>query len=357
MKKKRMIIRDISIITAAGILMSMSGCSSSQPETVTDGEETTVTAAEEETDASSPEEGYETVTLTDDTGTYTITEGGAYLITGETSYGQVIVDAGGGEVSLILRDATIENPDSACICILSAGDVTLTLEGENNLTNGGTFEPIGDVEVEAAVYSQNDLTVDGDGTLNIVSPAGDGIRSNDTLTIESGTFDIDSDEGLESTVIIINGGDITIAATDDGINASEKSETLSPYLEINGGNISITMADGDTDGIDSNGDITINGGVVSINGQSPIDYDGTAVFNGGTLILNGVEVDEITNQFEEGMLPSGEGMPADGSMPGPSDRTMPEPPDGTMPEPPDGTMPEPPEGGMPPDDMQAPTEM
>ena len=108
------------------------------------------------------------------------------------------------------------------------------------------------------------------------------------------------------------------------------------------------MADGDTDGIDSNGDITINGGTISINAQSAIDYDGTAVFNGGTLIINGEEVDEITNQFE-GMTPPGGDFQPDGMTP--PDGERPELPEGFDPSNmPDGqTPPEMPDGEQPPE--------
>ena len=57
------------------------------------------------------------------------------------------------------------------------------------------------------------------------------------------------------------------------------------------------MGQGDTDGIDANGNIYINGGTFSVNANSPFDYDGVAEHNGGTIIVNGTETDEITNQF------------------------------------------------------------
>ena len=61
------------------------------------------------------------------------------------------------------------------------------------------------------------------------------------------------------------------------------------------------MGTGDTDAVDSNGDLYINGGTLTINAQSPFDYDGTAQKNGGTLIVNGSETDSITNQMMGGM--------------------------------------------------------
>ena len=53
------------------------------------------------------------------------------------------------------------------------------------------------------------------------------------------------------------------------------------------------MADGDTDGIDSNGDLKVSGGTINVTGSSTFDYDGTATFTGGTIIVNGTQVDDI----------------------------------------------------------------
>lgn len=281
------------------------------------------------------------IRLSEESGSVTISEGGTYEITGQTSNGQIIIDTE-DDVQLVLSDVTIENPDSAAIWIQSEDQVTITLEGENTLINGDEFVEVNDDDPDALIYSPGDLIINGDGTLNLTATAGKGVRANRTLTVESGMFVINSEEGLEATGITINGGDITISASDDGINASDKTDEFTPYLIINGGNISITMADGDTDGIDSNGDITINGGTISINAQSAIDYDGTAVFNGGTLIFNGEEVDQITNQFEGMTPPDGDFQP-DGMTP-------PDMPDGERPELPEGFDPSDlPDGQQPPE--------
>ncbi len=282
------------------------------------------------------------IRLSEESGSVTISEGGTYEITGQTSNGQIIIDTE-DDVQLVLSDVTIENPDSAAIWIQSEGQVTITLEGENTLINGGEFVEVNDDDPDALIYSPGDLIINGDGTLNLTATAGKGVRANRTLTVESGMFVINSEEGLEATGITINGGDITITASDDGINASDKTDEFTPYLIINDGSISITMADGDTDGIDSNGDITINGGTISINAQSAIDYDGTAVFNGGTLIVNGEEVDQITNQFEGMTPPDGDFQPDGMTPPDMSDGERPELPEGFDPSDlPDGERPEPP---------------
>ena len=78
-------------------------------------------------------------------------------------------------------------------------------------------------------------------------------------------------------------------------------------MEINGGTITIAMGSGDTDGIDSNGNLIINGGTVDITGNSPYDFDGQGQYNGGTLIVNGSQVDSLSNQFMGGGGKGGQG--------------------------------------------------
>jgi len=75
---------------------------------------------------------------------------------------------------------------------------------------------------------------------------------------------------------------------------------MTPTIEINGGKIDITMDQGDTDAIDANGNLYINNGEITINAQSPFDYDNEGKINGGTVIVNGEQVSELTNQFMGG---------------------------------------------------------
>ena len=60
------------------------------------------------------------------------------------------------------------------------------------------------------------------------------------------------------------------------------------------------MGSGDTDAVDSNGNLIITGGTLDITAQSPFDYDGTCQKTGGTLIINGTETDTISNQMMAG---------------------------------------------------------
>ena len=149
------------------------------------------------------------------------------------------------------------------------------------------------------IHSNTDILISG-GKFDITS-SDDGIHGDACVTIDDGDITVSAREGIEGTYIVINGGNINISASDDGINAGQKVNTYTPTVEINGGYLTIVMGQGDTDGIDSNGYIYINGGTVDISGQSPFDYDKEAEYNGGTIIVNGSQTDEITNQFMGGM--------------------------------------------------------
>ncbi len=143
------------------------------------------------------------------------------------------------------------------------------------------------------------------GVINIES-SDDAIHSDGLLNIKNGTLNLTAHEGLEATYAKIDGGNITINASDDGINAGNKSSKYSVLVEINGGDIAINMGQGDTDGVDSNGDIVINGGTIRVNGQSTFDYDGSAKLNGGVVIINGVETTSLPNQMMGGGMMGGD---------------------------------------------------
>ena len=317
----------------------------------------------------------------------TIQDAGTYLLTGTLENGSILVDADKEDkIQLVLSGVTVHADTFAAIYVKQADKVFVTLaEGTvNSLTNGGSFQQIDDSTVDAVIFSRDDLTLNGSGTLQIVSPAGHGIvgkddvvitdgsyeiraaghgisakdslaiangsflieagqdgfhaeNSDDTtlgniyiedgsfsiqvsddalhantyLQVDSGSFAIAGSEGLEATYIQINGGTMNIYASDDGINAARKSTVCTPTVEINGGDITIVMGAGDTDGVDSNGDLIINSGTVSVSGNSCFDCDGTAVYNGGTIIINGQQVDSIPVQMMGGRGGMMGGMPGE----------------------------------------------
>lgn len=152
------------------------------------------------------------------------------------------------------------------------------------------------------------------GTFDINAKS-DAVQATTYLQIDGGTFKAESSEGFEATSVQINDGTIDITASDDGINGSQKSKSVgTPNVEINGGKLTIVMGQGDTDAIDVNGNVTVNGGTIDITAQvSSFDYDGTATYNGGTIIINGEQVDSIP---EPAMMGGPGGMGGQGGMNG-----------------------------------------
>ncbi len=149
------------------------------------------------------------------------------------------------------------------------------------------------------------------GTFDITAQS-DGIQGTTVTQIDDGTFTITAGECIESTCVQINGGTLTLSGYDDGINATQKSSALSPSIEITGGDISIAMAQGDTDALDSNGSILVSGGTIDITAQFAFDFVSGAQHTGGTITVNGETVDEIT----ESMMVGGGMMGGQGQMQG-----------------------------------------
>lgn len=180
---------------------------------------------------------------------------------------------------------------TAADCAIEVNDYFAMSDGTVTLSAGND-----------GVHSENDgdtslgwIYISG-GTMDITA-ADDALHALSIAQIDGGVFHISAAEGIEASWAQINDGELTIAASDDGINGARKSTVYSTCVEINGGALTITMAQGDTDGIDSNGDLTITGGTISVNAQSAFDWDGTLTWTGGTVSVNGTEVTEITNQF------------------------------------------------------------
>ncbi len=124
-----------------------------------------------------------------------------------------------------------------------------------------------------------------------------GINSDQTLTIgeegSSNALDIriyHCYEGIQGGVIHFYGGYTYICAEDDGINAT--SDTLTSGISMNFHDGATVYANAEGDGVDSNGDITMDGGNLIVAGPSSggngsLDFDGTFTFTGGNLLAVG----------------------------------------------------------------------
>lgn len=181
----------------------------------------------------------------------------------------------------------------------ASGDMTVS---------GGTFTID---SADDAVHSNSSVIVNN-GTFTIAS-GDDGFHADSALTIKDGTIDIsESYEGLEALDISVEGGNIKLKASDDGLNAAggtdssgfggERggdqfggpgggggSSSSNGSILISGGNLFVNASG---DGIDANGSLEISGGYTVVIGPTQgdtatLDYDTTAVITGGTFIGTG----------------------------------------------------------------------
>ena len=184
----------------------------------------------------------------------------------------------GGNCQIVAQTNALEADESVAI-----NNGNLYLEGKDGIH----------VENDDSPYLGN--TYIGGGNI-VIHAKSDGIQTQTILQINDGDVTVEAEEGLEGTLIIINGGTIRIHSWGDGINTGNKTKAYFPALEINGGHITINMDPVEkADGIDSNGDLIIRGGVLEIYG-SGVDFDAHHSFTGGTIFIDGVQVDKITNQ-------------------------------------------------------------
>lgn len=309
--------------------------------------------------------------------TVKITKEGTYILSGSSDGLNVVVEAADTEKVWLVFDNLSMKGVSAPIQVLTADKVFITLaKGSTNTIED--IEVAESEELNAAIYSKSDLTINGSGKLIVngkyehgikssddlkmlggsfvITAANDGLNANDALNIKDSVIEIsakgdgihsdknvyidgkslnikESEEGIEGKVVDIVSGDIDIKSSDDGINATdsslktdnlpadvqEKIKNRPERLEgeavpegemqrpegtphgagfenqegteiiIRGGDLYI---DASGDGIDSNGNLTVSGGKVVIEGSGSrgdgaIDYNGTGLVTGGEVLALG----------------------------------------------------------------------
>ena len=199
--------------------------------------------------------------------TITIKDEGTYILSGSLSDGMVIVEAEDTDkVQIVLNGASISNDQSAALYVRSADKVFVTTASgtENTLEhNGSSYTAIDENNIDAAIFSKSDLTLNGEGTLTVTAQEGHGIVSKDDLVLTSGTYVITSaSHGLsgKDSVRIAN-GTYTIVSGKDGIHAQNKDDSSSGFVYLAGGTYTISAGD---DGIHAASNVTISDGKIDI---------------------------------------------------------------------------------------------
>ena len=198
--------------------------------------------------------------------TVTIIGEGTYILSGTLTDGMVIVDAEDTDkVQLVLDGVDITSAESAAIYVREADKVFITTasDSQNTLTNGGTYTAIDDNNIDAAIFSKSDLTLNGAGFLTITAKAGHGVVSKDDLVLTSGTYQIDAaSHGLSGKDSVrIASGSYTIVSGKDGIHAENADDTSLGFVYLADGTFDITS---DGDGISAGNWLQADGGVYTV---------------------------------------------------------------------------------------------
>ena len=294
-----------AVLTSWMLLGMLSGCENTV-------EETTVTTAqrdemftERDLDPSYDEENSVRITLNGasaeaDSDSVQISEGivtisaeGTYIISGTLDEGQIVVCVQDSEkVQLVLDEATIQCADSAALYVAEGDKVFVTLAAgtENALINGGTFADEQDESIDGALFSRQDLTINGSGALHITSSAGHGIVCNDDLVLTGGTISVSSaSHGLKANDSVRMTGVLTLSvdAGKDGIHAENDEDDSLGFVYIEQGTFSLE-AEGDglsasayMQILDGTFAITAGGGSVNATKESSDQWGGFMDRGGG----------------------------------------------------------------------------
>lgn len=258
--------------------------------------------------------------------TVTITAEGTYIFCGTLSEGQIVVDADNAKVQIVFDNVDITCASSAAVYVKSAEKVFVTLaEGsQNTLRNTDEYVAIDDNNIDAVIFAKSDLTLNGTGSLTIVSAEGYGIVSKDDLKITGGIYDITAAghalSGKDS--VRIADGTFILTAEKDGIHAENADDEEKGYIYIADGDFTITS---DGDGMDASNivqiedgtfDITAGGGAANSQKTHESDMPGGGMSqnierpDGESMPQMGEKPDE-ESMSQMGEKPDGENMPQD----------------------------------------------
>ena len=208
--------------------------------------------------------------------TVTISKEGCYLISGELEDGQIIVDAGDSDkVQLVLDNASIHCSTGSAILVRNADKVKVTLaaDSENELSDGTEYQTDDD-NPDAALFSKDDLVINGSGSLTVQGNYKHGIAGNDDLVITGGRLTVNSLShalrGKDSVAIL--DGTFVLTSQKDGIQASNTEDSTKGWVQIDGGNFTIQSSG---DGIQAETNLSI--------------YDGSFTITSGGGAVNGAD--------------------------------------------------------------------
>ena len=172
-----------------------------------------------------------------------ITAGGTYVLSGNFT-GQITVNASKQTVTLVLDNATITNDSGAAIYIQEVKRILIASESDtiNKITDGKTYSAnYGEEDVDAAIYSKDDLIFAGTGTIEITGNYNHAIHSKDCIQLLSGALNITSanDSIVAKDYFAMKDGTLTINSASDGIKTTSDKDASLGYVAFDNGSVKI----------------------------------------------------------------------------------------------------------------------
>jgi hypothetical protein len=221
----------------------------------------------------------------------TITAEGTYVVSGTLTNGQIAVAATNADkVHLVLNGASITNETGAAIYASQCDKLILTLaEGTvNTLKDGGaSFRYADEAEEEpnAALFSKDDLTINGTGSLTVTAGFKNGISTKDDLMVVSGNITVTAANhalaGKDSVAVL--GGALNLTAGNDGIQTNTTDDLARGWVLLGGGKLTVSAAH---DGVQADTALQASGAAVTI------------VAGGGTAGKKNSFDDDASNSFK-----------------------------------------------------------
>jgi hypothetical protein len=205
----------------------------------------------------------------DEGGVVTISAAGTYEVSGESGGKALVVNTGDDpmDVTLILNNASISNPTGPAIHVKQAKHFRLRLaEGSENLLASGTEADLQNPDPEAsgaALFSEDDMDIEGEGSLTVCGYLNNGIGCKNDLDINSGSIAVvAANNGVRGNDSVqIKGGTLAVSAWGDGIKATASDKEGKGYVEISGGSVSLETWG---DGVQAATELRVSGGSLTV---------------------------------------------------------------------------------------------
>ena len=179
--------------------------------------------------------------------TITVKKEGTYVLAGSLSNGRIVVDAGEQDkIHLILQGASITCQDQGALYVRQADKVFITLADGTQNTIASTADTTDGIEdnVDGAIYSKDDLTLNGSGALT-VQGSHHGVVCKAELVVADGVYAVDAQDGHAIQAkknARFADGTFTLNATKDGVHVENPDDENEGYLYVAGGAFTITSA-------------------------------------------------------------------------------------------------------------------